>query len=267
MWFKLSQIILRNRVIILSLIGLLTAFFAYFAFTSLKLDNKYGNMLPKSSPAQDGYLEFKKMFGEDGGALILAVQTDNLYTEENFIKWKELGDSILNLDGVNSVLSEADLFTLKNRTKQGKFEADPIFTDETFEEKSIEEIRKEVREIPLYDGILYNDSANVSLMLISIDESFLSDQKKSGVVIDAENIALAYEDVFGKMHFAGLPHIRVVIGKRVISEMYIFIGLAIAVTSLLLFIFFRSFKVVLFCITVVFIAVIWSLGSIGLSCP
>jgi predicted RND superfamily exporter protein len=264
MWFKLSQIILRNRVLILSLIGVLTAFFAYFAFTSLKLDNKYGNMLPKSSPAQDGYLEFKKMFGEDGGALVLAVQTDNLYTEENFLKWKELGDSILSLDGVNSVLSEADLFTLKNRTKQGKFEADPIFTDETFVEKSIEDIREEVRKIPLYDGILYNDSANVSLMLISIDESFLSDQKKSGVVIDAENIALAYEDVFGKMHFAGLPHIRVVIGKRVISEMYIFIGLAIAVTSLLLFIFFRSFKVVLFCITVVFIAVIWSLGSIGL---
>ena len=178
MWFKLSQIILRNRVIILSIIAVLTAFFAYFAFTSLKLDNKYGNMLPKKSPAQDGYLEFKKMFGEDGGALVLAIQTDNLYTEENFLKWKTLGDSILSLDGVNSVVSEADLFTLKNNTEKGRFVADPIFTDKTFKEKSIDEIRKEVRKIPLYDGILYNDSANVSLMLISIDESFLSDHMK-----------------------------------------------------------------------------------------
>ncbi|MEX1192466.1 MAG: MMPL family transporter [Brumimicrobium sp.] len=264
MWFKLSQIILRNRVLILSLITVVTVFFGYFAFSNLKLDNKYGNMLPKKSPAQDGYLHFKSMFGEDGGALVLAVQSDNLYTEENFLKWKELGDSILKLDGVNSVLSEADLFTLTNNVEKGKFEAEPVFIDETFEEKSIKEIRKEIRKIPLYNGILYNDTTNVSLMLISIDESFLSDQKKSGVVIDAENIALAYEEVFGKMHFAGLPHIRVVIGKRVINEMYIFIGLAIAVTSLLLYIFFRSLRVVLFCNLVVFVAVIWSLGSIGL---
>ena len=100
--------------------------------------------------------------------------------------------------------------------------------------------------------------------MISIDESFLSDRKKSGVVLDAEAIALAHEDVFGKMHFAGLPHIRVVMSKRVVSEMYIFIGLAIAVTSLLLFIFFRSLRVVAFCNLVVFTAVIWSLGSIAL---
>ncbi|MDX1651018.1 MAG: MMPL family transporter [Brumimicrobium sp.] len=264
MWFRISQIILRNRVVILSLITLLTVFFGYFALTGLQLDNKYGNMLPKKSPAQDGYLHFKKLFGEDGGALVLAIQTDNLYTEENFLKWKKLGDSIMQLDGVNSVLSEADLFTLENNVEKGKFEASPVFKDETFKEKSIEEIRKEIRKIPLYNGILYNDSTNVSLMLISIDESFLSDQNKSGVVLEAENIALAYENVFGKMHFAGLPHIRVVIGKRVVNEMYIFIGLAIAVTSLLLYIFFRSFRVVLFCNLVVFVAVIWSLGSIGL---
>lgn len=264
MWFKLSQIILRNRIVILSIITLLTVFFGYFALTSLEMDNKYGNMLPKKSPAQDDYLQLKEMFGEDGGALIMAVKTDQLYTEENFILWKKIGDSIAKLDGINSVLSEADLFTIKNNTTEGKFEAEPVFLDPTFETKSIEEVREEIRQIPLYDGLLYNDSTNVSLMMISIDEAYLSDQNKSGVVLEAENIALAYEHVFGKMHFAGLPHIRVVMGKRVVSEMYIFIGLAIAVTSLLLYIFFRSFRVVLFCNLVVFTAVIWSLGSIGL---
>ncbi|MGM0478366.1 MAG: efflux RND transporter permease subunit [Bacteroidota bacterium] len=264
MWFKLSQIILRNRAVILSIIGILTVFFGYFAFTSLKLDNKYGNMLPKKSPAQAGYLKLKEMFGEDGGALVLAIKTDNLYTEENFLKWKALGDSIRSLDGVNSVFSEADLFQIKNNTEKQKFEAEPIFKDKSFEEKSVEEIRDQIRQIPLYDGILYNDSSNVSLMMIGIDESYLSDQKKSGVVLDAEKIALDYEDTFGEMHFAGLPHIRVVMSKRVVSEMYIFIGLAIAVTSLLLYLFFRSFRVVAFCNLVVFTAVIWSLGSIGL---
>jgi len=264
MWFKLSQLILRNRIIILSIITLLTFFFGYVAFTSLEMDNKYGNMLPKKSPAQSDYLKLKEMFGEDGGALVMAVKTDKLYTEDNFLLWKQLGDSISKLDGVKAVLSEADLFTIKNNTVEGKFEAEPVFLDPTFKDKSIEQIRREIREIPLYDGLLYNDSTNVSLMMITIDEAFLSDQNKSGVVLEAEAIALGYEHVFGKMHFAGLPHIRVVMGKRVVSEMYIFIGLAIAVTSLLLYVFFRSFRVVFFCNLVVFAAVIWSLGSIGL---
>jgi predicted RND superfamily exporter protein len=264
MWFKLSQIILRNRVLILSVIGVVTIFFGYFAATNLKLDNKYGNMLPKKSPAQENYQKFKEMFGEDGGTLVIAIQTDNLYTESNFLKWKELGEGISAFDGVSSVISEADLYAITNNTEESKFEAVRIFQDQTFQEKSIQELRKEIRKNPLYNNLLYNDSTSVSLMMINVEESFLSNQKKSKVVLEIEEFALDYEKYFGKLHFAGLPHIRVVIGKRIIGEMYIFIGLAIAVTSLLIFIFFRSFKVVLFCNIVVFVAVIWSLGLIGL---
>lgn len=264
MWFKLSQIILRNRFLILSGVLLVTIFFGYFAATNLKLDNKYGNMLPRKSPAQENYLRFKQMFGEDGGTLVFAIQTDDLYSKENFRKWKELGDSIRNMAGVESVLSEADLFRIINNTEKERFEIERIFTDVQFDSISIQKVREEIRKNPLYNNLLYNDSSNVSLMMIVIDEEYLSDQKKSSVVLDIEEFALNYEQYFGKIRFAGLPHIRVVIGKRVVSEMYIFIGLAIAVTSILLYLFFRSIRVVLFCNLVVFIAVIWSLGSIGL---
>lgn len=264
MWFKLSQIILRNRIAILVVIGLLTILFGYHAFTGLTTDNRYGNTLPEDAPAQIEYNRFKEMFGENEGVLIFAVETKNLYTEENFLKWKEMGDRISNLDGVKSVFSESDLFTIKNNTKEGKFEAEPIFIDPSFQAKSIEQIHAEVRDMPLYKDILYNDSTNVSLMLINIDEEYLADVDKQDVVFDAEDIANEYQETFGQVHFAGLPHIRVVMGKRVVNEMFIFIGLAISITSLLLYLFFRSFRVVLFCNIVVFTAVIWSLGSIAI---
>lgn len=264
MWQTLSQIILRNRLLIVTVILLITGGFAYFATTKLKLDNKYGNMLPKDSPAQRNYLKFKSMFGEDGGTLVFAIQSEKLYTEENFKKWKELGDKVRDIPGVESVISEANLVELVNNKEEKKFETEVIFVDTNYVEKSIDEIKTLIRTNPLYDHILFNDSTSVSLMLISVDESFLSDQKKANVVLDIEELALTYEHNFGKIHFAGLPHIRVVIGKRVLNEMYIFIALAIGVTSLLLFIFFRSVRVVLICNLVVIIAVVWSLGSIGL---
>jgi predicted RND superfamily exporter protein len=77
--------------------ALLTVLFGYYALTGLKIDNKYGNMLPKDSPTQITYLKFKKMFGEDGSALIIAIQDKDLYTKEKFLLWKNLGDSILQI--------------------------------------------------------------------------------------------------------------------------------------------------------------------------
>lgn len=264
MWNSIANIILRNRWFILAIILILTVFFGYFAFTGLKIDNKYGNMLPKNSAAQSTYLKFKKIFGEDGSTLVIAIQNEDLFTEKTFNKWKELGDSILQFEGVVSVISEATLFSIDNNKTSEKFEARRIFSDITYRDKSIDSIKREIKNNPIYKGLLYNDSSKVTLMLIGMDERFLSNQKKSGVVLDIEKLAVSYEKDLGKIHFAGLPHIRVVVGKRVINEMYIFIGLAIFVTSVLLYLFFFSFRVVLICNTVVLIAVIWSMGSIGM---
>ncbi|MES2588923.1 MAG: MMPL family transporter [Bacteroidota bacterium] len=264
MWQKIANLILRNRWFIIIVLFILTGFFGYFAVTGLKIDNKYGNMLPKDSAAQASYLKFKKMFGEDGSTLVIAIQSDSLYSEKTFKKWKELGDSILQFDGVENVVSEATLFTIHNNTTLSKFEAKPIFYDKTYREKSIDSIQKEIKNNPLYKDILYNDKNNVTLMMIGLDEEFLTNQKKSGVVLDIENLAKSYEKEFGKTYFAGLPHIRIIIGKRIINEMYFFIGLTILVTSLILYLFFKSLKVVMLSNIVVFVAVIWSLGSIAI---
>lgn len=264
MWQFIANVILRNRFLIIGILTLLTVLFGYNAATGLKLDNKYGFILPKESPEKMNYEKFKSMFGEDGGTLVLAIQTDSLYTEDRFLKWKELGDSILKYDGVEAVVSEATLFSVENNIEKEEFEVHKIFSDIQYGEKSIKEIEREIKQVPFYNNILYNDSANVSLMMISVDESFLSDQKKANVVLDIEAYAETFEKDFGRIRYAGLPHLRVVIGKRVMKEMFLFVGLSILITSILIFTFFRSFKVVAICNVVVVIAVIWSMGSIAM---
>lgn len=263
MWQFIANIILRNRFLIIGALTLLTVFFGYNAATGLKLDNKYGIILPKESPAKIDYLKFKELFGEDGGTLVIAIQTDSLYTQDKFLKWKQLGDSILKFDGVEAVVSEATLFSVENNIEKEEFEVHKIFSDIQFQEKSIEEIEKEVKRVPFYNNILFNDTANVSLMMISVDETFLSDQVKAKVVLDLEEYANTFTKDFGQMRYAGLPHLRVVIGKQIMKEMFLFVGLSILITSLLIYMFFRSLRVVFICNIVVVIAVIWSMGSIG----
>lgn len=263
MWNRVANFILKNRFFILGVITLLTVYYGYYAVTSLKMENKYGIILPKDSPTTRNYKLFKERFGEDGGTLVLAIQTDSLYTKENFLKWKELGDSILQFDGVESIISEATLFTLHNNKAGKKFDIQRIFSDINYNEKSIDSIRREIKNNPLYNNMLYNDSTHVSLMMIGLDEKYLSDNKKSKVVFDIQNLAGTYSKQFGTMRWAGLPYLRVVLAKRIQKEMYVFIGLSMLVSSLLMYFFFRSFRAVLICMTVVGVSVIWALGTIG----
>jgi predicted RND superfamily exporter protein len=269
MWNIMANIILRNRFIILGIITLLTVYFAFHANSGLKIDNKYGNLLPKDNQTQKDYLEFKHLFGEDGSTLVIAIKTKDLYTEKKFLKWKELADSILKIDGVTAVICEAKLVRLDTARKT--FIPHVIFTGRnhnfdtsTADGKSIEKIKKEVRNNPLYADLLYNAKEDVSLMLVNIDEKFLIDKKKQGLIIDIENLAKTYESTFKEIHFAGLPHMRVQIGRRVLSEMYTFILLSVLVSSLFMYFLFRSIRVTIISIVVVMVTVIWALGTISL---
>ena len=99
--------------------------------------------------------------------------------------------------------------------------------------------------------------------MVGVDENFITDRKKANVILDIENLADSYTPYFGKLRYAGLPHLRVVIGNHLMNEMYIFIVVLIVVTSLLIFIFFRSFRAIFICNLVVGMTVIWSMGTIG----
>lgn len=264
MWNSLASLILRNRLLISTLIIILTIFFGYFAVTNLKVDNRYGNTLPTDSPVQMDYLKFKKQFGEDGSTLVIAIKSDSLHKERNFKKWLELTQKIKKFKGVENVVSEATLFTIKNNVEASKFEINRIFSDTTYRKKTIDSIKREIRVNPIYKNLLYNDDKKVSLLLVGMNEECLADKKRNKFVFEIEELAQSYSKYFGKPYFAGLPHIRVVIGKRIVNEMYIFLGLSVLASSILLYIFFRSLRVVMQCNLVVFVSVIWALGSIAL---
>jgi predicted RND superfamily exporter protein len=182
MWNNLASLILRNRLVISTIIIILTIILGYFAVSKLKVDNRYGNTLTKDSPVQIDYLKFKEQFGEDGSTLVVAINSYSLHTERNFKKWLELTEKIKRFNGVENVISEATLYTIKNNIVARKFEFNPIFKDTTFQKKSIDSIKKEIRINPIYRNLLYNDEKNVSLLLIGMNEKCLEDKKSNKFV-------------------------------------------------------------------------------------
>jgi len=263
MWFKLSQFILRNRLLILGLILGISVFFGYFAVTNIKVDNTYGTMLPKDSKPKQDYELLKSSFGGSESLLIFSIQCDDLYELENFQAWYEVGEKISEFDAIDSVISEAHIYQIVKNSELKKFEFDKVAKSKPTTQAEVDSIEQIVRGNPFYDGLLFNKETNASLMMAFVNEDIMADIQKANVLFDVEAVADEYVDKLGDVRVSGMPHIRVAVGAKLKNELGLFIGLSIGMTSLLLFIFFRSLKIVLICNVVVFVGVIWSLGSIG----
>ena len=61
-----------------------------------------------------------------------------------------------------------------------------------------------------------------------------------------------------------MPYIRTLNSQNIVNEMEIFILAALLVTSLIFFLFFRSFRATFISLIVVSLGVMWTLGIIGL---
>lgn len=263
MWFKLSQFILRNRMFILGTILGISVFLGYFAVTNIKIDNKYGTMLPRDSEPKRNYELLKASFGSSESLLIFAIETEDLYQKEKFQAWYDFGAEVRDFEAVDSVFSEAHLYQILKDTDKDRFFFDKVVKNRPETQEEVDSLKEIIRGNPFYDGLLYNKETNASLMMCFISEDIMVDMRKAEVLFDVEAIGDKYEDILGPIRKTGMPHIRVSVGAKLKAELGIFIAVSIVVTSLLLFLFFRSLKVVGVCLIVVAIGVIWSLGSIG----
>jgi predicted RND superfamily exporter protein len=263
MWFKVSQFILRYRLMILALLLGISVVFGYFAATNIKIDNTYGTMLPKDSQPKKDYELLKKSFGGNESLMIFSIQDDDLYTLDKFNAWYELGEKIQSYSFVDSVISEAHLFQLMKDTANEKFAFEKIVKQRPKTQEEVDSLKQIIRSNPFYDGLIFNTETNASLMMTFISEEIMSDMKTANVLFEIEEVAKEYEPIFGNVRISGMPHIRVAVGAKLQGELGLFIGLSIFMTSLLLFLFFRSIKIVLICLVVVMFGVTWSLGSIG----
>jgi len=265
MWRKIASLILRNRLYLLAITLLLTGFFGYFIYRDLKLDTRYGVILPSTHPAQIHYQKFVQQFGEDGATLVIAIPSKDLYTEKKFHAWQELGEKINRIDGVESVLSEARLFYLENNKVKKKFVPHRILYDpKKNKDRSIDDVKRLIKKSPFFEGLLYNDSSHVSLMLVEIDKTFLEDKHKSKVVLDIESLVDSYTSTLGKVSYSGLPHIRVSLAKRILNEMYLFLGLSLLASVVLIFYLFKSIRIIVLCGIVLGVSIVWALGMTAL---
>lgn len=246
------------------MIGLITAFMGYKAF-DIHLSYDFAKILPETDPDFIAYDNFKKTFGEDGSVMVIGVEDKNFFQLQKFNDWWKLGQEIKKIDGIEAVVSLAGIYSIKKNEEQRKFDLFPIVKGPLKTQEELDSVRLIIEGLPFYKGFIYNPATGASVMAITFDKTKLNTKNRITII----NYIKEKADEFGStyqlnLHYSGLPYIRTALTAKVAAEMKLFLLLALLVTAVILYIFFRSFQVMIYSMLVVIVGVIWSLGTIAL---
>ncbi len=264
MLFAAARIILRHRVVSLIVLLALTGGMIYMA-TFVKLSYEAAKILPPTDSTYAEYLKFKQKFGEDGTVMVIGFQSDSIWQQKLLADWYDLSNDVKSIDGIQEVVSIARAFQVVRNDSLHKLDFKALLSSRPTTQVETDSLQKKISELPFYQGLLYNPDTKVTLMAITLDQNKLNTKSRIATVNQVKDLSEKFATTHNiQLHYSGLPYIRTAVSQKILSEMKMFMVLAILVTAFILFVFFRSFYAVLFPMIVVIFGVIWSFGTLVL---
>ena len=264
MWIKLSRLILRNRILLLTVLGVITVFLGYHA-RKVEMSYEYASLLPKKDQAYKDYQNFVKVFGQEGNLIIVGVQDTNFFRLDHFNAWKSLCNDLKKVDGVENLLSVSNTYNLEKNKDEKKFEVVNTFPDTITSQEQLDTYVAEFKRLPFYRKLVYNDETDTYLLAITVNKDKMASKEREDLVAGIQEVCHNFEEKEDvTLHYSGVPYIRVVNSVKIKRELYMFSVLALVICIVVLFLFFRSFKAVFVPVLIVIVGVIWAMGMLSL---
>ena len=263
MWIFLSRLILKNRIIIILLIAGITVFMVKKG-RDVRLSYSMAKLLPNDHPISLDYQVFLEKYGAQN-VLVIAIEDSLISTLEHLLKWDKVTQDIEIINGVEQVVSFANLPVLLKDTINKKFTLKRWFSQDVKTQVQLDSAFSQYSKQPFYKGLINSNDNKVSTLLISLDNIVMKSASREELIFSIKDLVDAYSDEFQtKVHYSGLPYIRTVDSIKIKEEISLFIIFTLLITSLILFLFFRSFKAVISSMIVVILGVVFSFGTIAI---
>lgn len=255
---RLYNLVVHRPKIVLLLLFLITAFFAYHA-QHISLDSSVESLLPKNDPDKEYYDGVRELFGSDEVGVVGLI-TDNVYTPEVLQKIKRLTEGIGKVDGVEDVLS----LTSALDPIVDVVDPPPLIPRIPSTPAGLEELKNKLADRPIYIKNLVSPDGKAAA--ISIFFADMSDDEFISRGIDGQIQAIVNkEDGPEKLYYTGLPHFKVYSAEALGGDLNRFVPLILIFIVVVLFICFRSLRGVLLPALTVIISLIWTLGIMVLT--
>ena len=260
---RLSNFIINNRNIFLILILSYTLFMGYMS-QFVKFNYDFSQTVPDTDVDMMYYNDFKKTFGEDGNVFAVGLKDSSIFNIEKFTLYKDYIKSLESIEGVNGVLGLPTLQILEKNKENKNFTFKELFRPFPTSQKHLDSILSIAKNQKFYDNKITNQD-NALTLLITINKKVLNSKKRDDLMKSLIIKSSLFESESNiKLHYAGLPYSRYMMAESVKQELSMLLLVSLIVTSIILFIFFRSYDTVIVPIIIIGIVVVWVFGTLSI---
>ncbi|HEX5167728.1 MAG TPA: MMPL family transporter, partial [Cyclobacteriaceae bacterium] len=264
MWTRLADFIIKRRLLLSLIIVLITVVMGYYA-SKVEMSYDFARTVPADDPDMIVLNKFKAQFGEDSNIIAVFLQDSAVFQLENFKAFDVLTQNIKQIDGVNDVLSLPVIKMILKDTVESRFYAAKVFPDSIDSQTELDSLLAIAHNQKVYLGRLVNEHNGATIIMVSVQKEVMNSSRREALMTKLLAAGEKFESkTHLKLHYAGLPFIRTVVASQVKREMQIFLYASAFITGLIMFLFFRSFRAVIFSLIIIGIVVVWTLGTLSL---
>lgn len=264
MWDRVAQLIIRYRLLLIVIIAGITGVMGYYA-TKVQMSYDFARTVPLDDPDNIMLQKFREQFGEDGNIIAIGFRDSAIYRQRNFEAYRDFARTVKQISGVSEVIALPVLKIGLKDTENSRFYLANIFPETIRSEEQFDSLMRVVHDQKLYMGQLVNSSNGATMMIVSVNKDVMNSALREPLTASLLEAASVFQKSTGiEPHYAGLPFIRTVVTNQVKREMKIFLIASVIITGLIMFIFFRSSRAVIFSMIIIGIVVIWTVGTLAL---
>lgn len=263
MWNYISRIIFRYRFLFIIVLLAITVFMLNEA-RQVRLSYTIAKLLPSDHKISTDFDDFNEKYGESN-IMVVAVDDPIFHKLEHIKDWSKLSEKIKLMNGVEQLLSVTELPILLKDKDNKRFILKEWYNDSIYNQEFLDSAYSIYLSQPFYHELVNSKNNNIATLIIKLDNMYMLSSEREELVFGIKDLVDSYCNKYSaQVYYSGLPYIRTVDSLKIKDEMIIFIWLALIITGLILFFFFRSYQATLISIIVVLIGVIWGLGSVAL---
>lgn len=260
--------IFRNRALVLTLFTLLTAFLTFQA-SQIKLDASFTKNIPLNHEYMQTYLKHRENFGGANNVLIsVCNRDDDIFNAEFFTALKGVHDKLFFIPGVNrtqvkSIFSPSTRFV---EVVEDGFAGGPVVpADFKADANGLDIVKSNIEKSGIVGRLIADDYSCAMVKAVLMENNPDTGEKLDSIALAnvlEKEVRQPFEKNNVTVHIIGFTKMVGDVAEGA-KGVVTFFGLAIAITSIMVFLFSRSISLTILPIACSLIAVVWQMGILS----
>lgn len=253
----LTEKILAYRWVIISFVILSTAFAGY-QITNLTIDADILRSLPDDDPDAALLKRIGENFGGNNMGIII-LEADDIYNTRVLEHVRSITDSVGQIEGITAVTSLTNIINIKGQ--EFGFEIGRLLDEYDLPEteEDFELLRSNVLGNEMYKGFIVSEDGTATVIIFTVSPD-ADVRAVAGKVIETTQALNIPE----KLYYVGSPMLVSYISDLMKGDLIRLLPIAFILIAFILLLSFRSAQGVILPLLTAVIAIVWSLGIMGL---